>query len=148
MSETAGWIALNEQQRERLRRFVDRLSDDDLLRVAPVHGDWTVADTLVHLAYYDRRAEVLIRKFLREGVSPSAYDVQTINEALLPLGRRIPPREAAAEALAAAEAADSMAEQVSPELLEAMRSRHEVTPERWIHRKAHLDDMERMLGVG
>ena len=142
MSGTEAWMELNRQQRERLQRFIERLSDDGLQRVAPANGEWTVADTLVHLAYYDRRAEVLVRKFLREGVSSSAYDVQTINDALLPLGRRIPPREAAAEA------ADSMAEQVSPELLGAMRSRHEVTPERWIHRKAHLDDMERMLGVG
>ncbi len=146
MSEKVDWKALNRQQRERLQHFVDRLSDEDLLQVAPAGGEWTVADTLLHLAFYDRRAEVLVSKFLREGISPSPYDFQTINDALLPLGRRIPPRETAAEALAAAEAVDRVAEDVSDELLQAIQARKEVTPERWIHRKAHIDDMEQALG--
>lgn len=148
MSEQRGWVARNDEQRARLARLIERLSDDDLLKVVPADGDWTVADTLVHLAFYDRRAEVLMRQFMREGVSPAPYHFQSINDALLPIARRIPPREMALEALAAAEAVDAVAAQIDAELEVAMQAGKEVSPERWYHRKNHLDDLERELGAG
>ncbi len=148
MSEQREWTVRNDEQRERLARFIARLSDDDLLRVAPADGEWTVADTLAHLAFYDRRAEVLMRQFMREGVSPAPYHFQSINDAMLPIARRIPPRDVALEALAAAEAADAVATQISSELEAAMLEGKEVSPERWYNRKNHLDDLERELGVG
>lgn len=148
MNEQRGWVAHNDEERERLARLIDRLSDDDLLRAAPADGEWTVADTLAHLAFYDRRAEVLMRQFMREGVSPAPYHFQSINDALLPIARRIPPREVALEALAAAEAVDAVAADIDADLVAAIKERGEVSPERWVHRKNHLDDLKRELGAG
>lgn len=134
----------NDAERARLAALVAQLSDEDLLRPL-ASGEWTVVDTLGHLAFYDRRSQVLLEKFLREGVSPSPYDFQTINDALLPMFRRMPPRAIAEEALAAAEAADTAAARVSPELLADIEARNEVMPNRWKHRKAHLDEIDAVL---
>lgn len=137
--------ASNDAERARLAELISRLSDEDLTRPLS-EGEWTIVDALGHLAFYDRRAQVLLEKFLREGVSPAPYDYQTINDALLPFLRRMPPRAIAEEALAAAEAADMAAARVSPELLADIETRNEVMPNRWKHRKAHLDEIDAALG--
>ncbi|MCA9863934.1 MAG: maleylpyruvate isomerase N-terminal domain-containing protein [Thermomicrobiales bacterium] len=137
--------ARNDAERARLAALISRLSDADLTRPLPT-GEWTVADTLGHLAFYDRRAQVLMEQFLREGVSPAPYEFQSLNDALLPLLRRTPPRAIAEEALAAADAADAAAARVSPELLAEMQARNEVAPDRWKHRKMHVDEIEAVFG--
>ena len=137
--------ARNDAERARLAALVSRLRDEDLTRPL-ADGEWTVVDTLGHLAFYDRRSQVLLEKFVREGVSPAPYDYQTINDALLPMLRAMPPRAVANEALAAAEAADAAAARVSPELLADIETRNEVMPNRWKHRQAHLDEIEAALG--
>ena len=134
----------NDAERARLAALIARLSDDDLTR-ALLSGEWTVADALGHLAFFDRRSQVLLEKFQREGVTPSPYDAQTINDALLPLLRRMTPRALAEEALAAAEAADAAAARVTPQLLAEIETRNEVAPNRWKHRQAHLDEIEAAL---
>lgn len=145
MNDTENDASLNLAQRERLQRLAQRLSDDELAQVV-IGTEWSIADTLAHLAFYDRRAEALLAKFARDGVSPSPYDVQTLNDILPHLTRRIPPRAVVEEALAAADAADAVAASVTPDLLLAIRERNEVTPARWVHRKAHLDDIEATIG--
>ena len=45
-----GYIERNEASRARLRALLDRLSDEDLGRKV---GDWTVAMSLAHLAFWD-----------------------------------------------------------------------------------------------
>ena len=137
--------ASNDAQRARLAELVSRLSDDDLTRPLP-GGEWTVADTLGHLAFYDRRSQVILESFLREGVSPAPYHFQSLNDALLPILSRVPPRALAEEALAAAEAADAAAARVSPELLVEIEARNEVGPNRWKHRKEHVDEIEAAFG--
>lgn len=137
--------ARNDAERARLAELISRLSDEDLSRPLPT-GEWTVADTLGHLAFYDRRAQVIVEKFLREGVSPAPYEFQSLNDALLPILRRMDPRAIAEEALAAAEAADAAAALVSPELLVEIETRNEVAPDRWKHRKMHVDEIEVVFG--
>lgn len=138
------YVERNQESRQRLRRLVERLSDDDLRRELP--DGWTIADTLGHLAFYDRRAAILLERFTREGVSASPYDYETINQALPHLTRLIPARAIAAEALAAAEAADQVAA-VTPEALFARISElKQVKLERFDHRESHLDDIEAAVG--
>ena len=145
MDAAEGYVDRNREQRERLRRLVERLSDDDLMRELP--DGWTISDALAHLAFYDRRAQILLERFTREGVFASPYDYDTINAALPHLTRRIPPREVAAEALAAAEAADRAAA-ASPEALAGeIRRLNQVKLERAEHRSSHLDDIEAMLAL-
>jgi len=136
-------VAQNREQLERLRRLVARLSDDDLRRELP--DGWTICDTLAHLAFYDRRAAILLERFAREGVFSSPYDYDTINAALPYLTRRIPPREIAAEVLEAAEAADRAAAATPAALVGEIRRLNQVKLERADHRRNHLDDIEALL---
>ena len=146
MEANAGYVDQNREQLERLRRLVERLSDDDLMSVLP--DGWTVSDALSHLAFYDRRAQILLERFAREGVFASPYDYETINAALPHLTRRIPPREVAAEALAAAEAADRAAAATPQALVGEIRRLNQVKLERAEHRRNHLDDIEAALTRG
>ncbi len=144
MNTTSDHVARNQEQRERLRRLVARLSDDDMRRALP--DGWTVADALAHLAFYDRRAQILLERFAREGVFASPYDYETINASLLHLTRRIPPREIVAEVVEAAEAADRAAAATPTTLVEEIRRLNQVKLERADHRRSHLDDIEALLG--
>src|SRR3712207_2412086 len=102
------------------------------------HG-WTISDALSHLAFYDRRAQVLLERFTREGVFPSPYDYDTLNAALPYLTRRIPPRDVAAEVLAAAEAADQAVAATPEALVGEIQRLNQVKLERADHRRSHLD---------
>jgi hypothetical protein len=138
-----GYVDQNREQLERLRTLVEQLSDDDLMRELP--DGWTIADALAHLAFYDRRAQILLERFAREGVFASPYDYDTINEVLPHLTRRIPPRDVAVEALAAAEAADRAAEATPGSLVGEIQRLNQVKLERAEHRRNHLNDIEAVL---
>jgi hypothetical protein len=144
LDTTSDHVARNQEQLERLRRLVARLGDSDFGQELP--DGWTVADALAHLAFYDRRAQILLERFAREGVFDSPYDYETINAALPHLTRRIPPRDIAAEVLAAAEAADRAAAATPATLIGEIRRLNQVKLERAEHRRSHLDDIEALLG--
>jgi hypothetical protein len=89
---------------------------------------------------------MLIRKWDREGVAPSAIDIDVTNDSLLPLLLAIPPRTAAELAVSAAEAIDRELEEASSELIAAIEKLGEkFRLYRCIHRKLHLDEIEELL---
>lgn len=137
------FVSRNTEQRERLRTVVGRLQPGDMAR--EIGGGWTIGDTLVHLAFYDRRAAILLTRYARDGVTASPYDYDTINEALLFLSRALPPEAIAAEVIAAAEAADAAAATTPDALLPDIERRQEVKLSRADHRRGHLDDIESLL---
>lgn len=144
MATDRSYEAGNARERERMRALVARLSEADLRR--PVGHGWTVADTLVHLAFWDLRAVTLIDRFEREGAAPSPIDIDPANDAVHALGRVIPPRAAAELALEAAETADRRIAALSDRLVEAVAAVG--TPfnlSRHAHRAEHLDEIERSL---
>jgi hypothetical protein len=140
---SAGYGERNREQFERLQRLVASLGADGMQR--ELDGGWTVGDTLLHLAFYDRRAEVLLAQFAREGVSPSPYDYETINTVLLNFSRRMAPEAIAAEVIAAAEAADRAAAATPEAHYEEILTKGQVNLERAEHRRNHLDDLEAAL---
>ncbi len=144
MATDRSFHARNTQTRERLRALVGRLSDADLTRSVG-HG-WTVADTLVHLAFWDLRAVRLMDGFETAGVGPSPADVDVVNDAVHALGRAIPPRAAARLALEAAEAVDRRIEGLSDRLIEGVAAAgNPFNVTRHVHRAEHLDEIERAL---
>ena len=133
--------AENARERERLKSLVARLSDADLQRSVG-HG-WTVATTLVHLAFWDLRAVTLIDRYEREGVRPSPVDIDVVNDTVRALGAAMPPRAAARLAI---EAADSRVEALADRVLDAVAAAgNPFTPSRHVHRAEHLDEIERAL---
>ena len=138
------FVTENAQQRNRLRLLVDRLTDEELC--LPMESGWTVAVALAHLAYWDQRSLMLMRKWQREGVKLLPIDIDVTNDSLLPLLLAIPPRTAARLAVSAAEAIDRELENASSELITAMEALGEdFRLYRSIHRKLHLDEIEGIL---
>jgi len=136
--------AENARERERLKSLVARLSDADLGRSVG-HG-WTVATTLVHLAFWDLRAVTLIDRYEREGVRPSPVDIDVVNDTVRALGAAMPPRAAARLAIEAAEAADRRVEALPDRTIEAVGAAgNPFNPSRHVHRAEHLDEIERAL---
>jgi hypothetical protein len=139
--------AETDAERERLRALVTRSTEADLRR--PMPGGWTVAAVLAHIGYWDARAIYWLDKWAR-GAEPSPWEpenVEAVNDAAKPLCLALPPRIAAQLALRLAEEADGKVRTLSDAVL-AKAQALESLPfnlSRAIHRKEHLDEIERAL---
>ena len=136
-----------DAERERLRALVARLSDEDLSR--PMPGGWTVSSVLAHVAYWDARAIYFLDKWGPDG-EPSVYepeDTDAANESAKPLCLALPPRTAVRLSLRVAEEADGKVKALSDEMLAKIRAKGNppFNLSRAIHRKEHLDEIEREL---
>jgi hypothetical protein len=139
----------NEHERARLAAFVD-LPESDLTR--DLGGGWTVATALAHTAFWDRFAHERLRLWLRDGspISVQRPVVDALNDALIHQWTDLPPRAAAAGALAAAEAIDEEIRRLSDEVVE--RYRGSLAPgqaplflDRTAHRMEHSSQIEAAL---
>jgi len=111
-----------------------------------MYDGWTIATALGHLAYWDQRSLMLMRKWDRDGVEPSPIDIDVTNDSLLPLLLTIPPRTAAELAVLSAEAIDHELGEASADLITAIKDLgEEFRLYRSIHRKLHLDAIEEVL---
>jgi hypothetical protein len=138
------FVVENTRERERLRALVRQLTDSELN--LPLNEGWTVAAALAHLAFWDQRSLVLVRKWKSGEVAPSPVDTDVINDALLPLCLALSPQAAAELAVSSAEAIDRELEEASSELIaeiEALGDRFRLY--RSMHRRFHLDQIESAL---
>jgi hypothetical protein len=145
MSEDRTYLAETDAERERLRLLVTGSSDAELSR--PMPAGWTVAAVLAHIAFWDARAIYWLDKWGPDG-EPSTYEpenVETANESAKPLCLALPPRQAAQLALRLAEDADGKVKALSDAMLAKIRAAGDppFNLSRAIHRKEHLDDIER-----
>jgi len=137
------FVAENAKARERLCSFVARLTDEELS--LPLGNDWTIAVALAHLAFWDQRRLVLMRKWKQSGVELSPIDIDVTNDSL-PIWRAIPPRAAADLAVSSAEAIDLELEEASSDLIDAIEGLGEkFRLYRSFHRKLHLDEVEALM---
>ena len=140
------FIVENRRERDRLRRLVDRISDQELS--LPMWEGWTISAALAHLAFWDQRALVLIKKWKISGVASSPIDDDVTNDSILPLCLAIPPRIAARLAFTAAEAIDLELGKVNEELISDIWQLGErFRLYRSDHRKLHLDQIEELVKI-
>ena len=140
------FVAENARELERLRSLVARLSDDELS--TPLGTDWTIAIALAHLAFWDYRSLVLLRKWKLSGIEITPIDIDVTNDSLLPTWRALSPRVAADLAVSAAEAIDGELANSSTDLISKIESLGEkFRLNRSIHRKIHIDQIEEALQV-
>ena len=144
------YIEKNDHERERLRALVTGLKDDQLRM--KVNEFWTIAGVLGHVAYWDARAEILIRKAERgEPFTASDHepdDPTWINDSTRALIHAIPPRAAAELALQQAEDTDGLAARLSDEVLSKTWPADERSPVSVVraeHRAEHLDEIAAVL---
>jgi hypothetical protein len=133
------YLELNASSFQALSDLVARLSDEDLARA--MEAGWTAAATLAHLAFWDRRAALLIKRWTQGGYAPSPYDHDAINDAMKPAWLLLPPRAAAEDALAAAAAADAAVAGAPDEVVAAIRKHGGVGLDRSHHRMNHLQEI-------
>jgi len=149
MPADRSYVAQNTAQRDRLKAFVTRATDQDLKTAMP--AGWTVAAVLAHLAFWDQRIVVLIDAWESAGAAAvpragSDADVDWINDAGKPQCLALQPRVAAQLAVAAAEAADGKLAGLKDEFVAAnTKAGSPINPLRATHRKEHLDEIERAL---
>jgi hypothetical protein len=135
-------LADNEKQLHRLKAFVAGRVDlkHDL------GGGWTVAVALAHMAFWDRRAILLLKRWATLDLPPDDPDDDILNRALEDEWRELPPRRAAAMAVHAAQAVNAAVRELAPQTAAAV----EAKGDRWLlhrgnHRREHLDQIEQAL---
>src|SRR5512141_1316614 len=105
----------NAESRRRLEALVSRLTDTDLA-LSTDYG-WTVGALLAHLAFWDHRMSVILKRWQEHGFDPSPIDSAAVNDALREICHALEPRTAANLALVAAEKIDSEFETLSGEFV-------------------------------
>ncbi len=138
------YVAANTHSRERLMALIDQLSDDDWNR--SLGEGWTIAAVLAHLAFWDYRVLILIKKWESAEISDSPIDPDVVNDAIQPLCRALPPRAAANLAIEAAQAVDYRLETLETEMYsQIINAGTPINFRRSDHREEHLAQIERLL---
>lgn len=139
------FVPENAAQRERLHALVETITDEQLQVCLP--NGWPVYCVLAHLAFWDQRSVILLRKWAKDGINPSPIDPNVVNDALLPIFEAIPARLAADLAISAANVIDMELEKASDEFIAsiaALGDRFRLY--RSMHRKLHLDKIQEVIG--
>jgi len=140
------YVTENEAERARLQAIVARLTDADLARA--MSEDWTIGVGLMHLAFWDGLSLSKFEEWERTGevqIPPMREMVDGINHAMLPWWRTIAPAQVRHAVVAAAEAVDRKAETLPAPIIEAILVLRPRSLTRAIHRRQHLDQIERAL---
>ncbi len=138
------FIQANAKERERLFRLTAELNCRELTR--PVGREWTVATKLLHIAFWDRYCLELLKRWKSTQPSISTLDVDAVNESVKTLCAMIPCSAVCALVRDSAEAVDREIEGVTAELRSAViNAGRERILKRFIHRRAHLDQIEKAL---
>lgn len=137
----------NDRERARLTALVEGLSDADLSK--PVTPEWSIADMLGHIAFWDGRASMLAKKLAAgQGWSKEDYEtdeVDSLNAAAAELLKRLPPRQVAELALEMAADADARVARLPAEKMWPQDRESPLNCERSGHRAEHLDQIEAAL---
>ena len=143
MTIDRNYVQENRASTERLRRLVNGLTDDQLLR--PMNEAWTIAICLAHLAFWDRRVMHIVEVSRKDGRLYTPAIDTLVNDLSLPLWAAIPPREAARLAVETANACDRQLEAFPEPLLELMYKERPRIVLRALHRNEHLDQVDAVL---
>lgn len=136
----------NKKERERLTAFVAGLKEADFARRLP--NGWTISMAFVHLAFWDFYQITMLKRWLAEGGKPvhGVSESRSVNEPLSILSNAISLQAAAKLVTDAADGIDGMVEKLTPaQAGELLKMRLERTLRRALHRREHLDKIEKTL---
>ena len=134
----------NQRQLSRLMSLAASITDREL--ATPMAAGWTVAAVLAHLAFWDRRALLLIERWKEGGFNRSPLDDDLVNEVTRYFFLCLPPREALRLAVESAKAIDQTLAGLDPDFAAAMLEKGKnVQVNRGSHRGAHLDEIEQAI---
>jgi uncharacterized damage-inducible protein DinB len=138
----------NNASRRRLKALVKDLSNADLARSTD-YG-WTVAALLAHLAFWDQRMIMILKRWKEARLDASPIDANVVNDSLRVLCHALEPRKAIELCLSSAEAADAELAKLTAEEVKRIEEHAAATDtqfrmNRSLHRNGHLDDIEALL---
>ena len=138
----------NAESRQRLETLVRKLTDQDLARSTD-YG-WTIAALLAHVAFWDQRMLVILKRWKETGFDPSPIDSAAVNDALKVLCHALDPRRAIELCLSSAEALDAELAALTPEFVKQVEEHIEATStqfrmNRSLHRNDHVKDIEALV---
>lgn len=138
----------NTESRQRLAAIVRGLSEADLARSTD-YG-WTISALLAHLAFWDQRMLVLLKRWQETGFDPSPVDDTAVNDALKVICHALEPRAAIELCLSSAEALDAELAALTPDLVKQIEEHAKATStvfrmNRSLHRNDHVKDIEALL---
>ena len=143
---TPSYIDDNKVEYDHLIQLSTHLTESQLLH--PMPADWTVAAVLAHLAFWDQRGLVLLEKWAAEGIGPSPIDTDLVNEVTRILCLAIPPCAAVQLTIDCAARIDAAIEQLPPQFAaDVMEKGKTVRLNRADHRRTHLSEIEKVLGL-
>jgi hypothetical protein len=135
----------NAEVTARLAALANRLSDDELMR--DLGGGWHVSVAFAHLAFWDRRIEFMLRRWMEQGVPHEELDDGVVNGALEHLLVAMEPRTAVRLCVEAAQAADAAVAAVPDEIAQKLLAEdHGYLLNRTGHRGEHIQQVEAALG--
>jgi hypothetical protein len=143
------FVSDNATELKRLKDLVARASDAELGH--PLSAGWTVASVLLHLAFWDQRALVLVERWRKAGATAlpapaNGADVDWINDAAKPMFLALPARRAADLAVTIAEAVDQQIAALPDEFVtHNAAAGSPVNLLRAEHRHEHLAEIEAAL---
>lgn len=134
----------NRQSLAELREVVGQLTDDQLRR--NLDADWTVAASLAHVAFWDRRAARILPRLIEgEGLDRAATDVDVLNDALLPQWRLLAPRDAVTDLIAAGTEIDDMVAALDDATAQRIAGLRIIALDRAGHRTEHLEQITNLF---
>lgn len=143
MALDLSFIKRNRASTDRIRTLVSSLSEKELQH--PVGEHWTVAITLAHIAFWDRRVMNILELTERDGKLHAPEIDIVVNDLSLPLWAAISPRAAARLVIETAEALDDQLAKFPPALLEEIYMKNERWVVRALHRDEHVDEIDTAL---
>ncbi|MCX6044410.1 MAG: maleylpyruvate isomerase N-terminal domain-containing protein [Chloroflexi bacterium] len=136
--------AKNVETSEQLNQLLAQRTEAELQREVS-HG-WTIAATLVHLAFWDLRALVLLEQFEKTGVKLSAMDIEVANEVVQRMANAITPVAARQLWLETATRLDQRIEALPDSLIDAIHAAgNPFNLPRHAHRAEHFAEIQKVL---
>jgi hypothetical protein len=139
---------LNEAARAALTQLVNRLDENSYsYSIGPT---WTIATTLVHLAFWDQRAFFLLKQWRGneriEALRLDSLSVDSINHAVNLIALSVPGPAAGKLALESAVAVDAFVREIGDDLAKGIEAAgFERYLRRSVHRKEHLQKLHEVL---
>jgi hypothetical protein len=139
-SITEGNAAVTKQ----LEALAARLSDADLKR--DLGGGWHVSVAFAHLAFWDRRVEYVLRRWMEQGIPHQEIDDDVVNSALEYQLVALDPHTSVRLCIEAARAADAAIAAVPDAIAaELIAEDHTYLLNRTGHRGEHIEQVEAVL---
>ena len=138
----------NTESRRHLEILVRKLTDQDLVRSTD-YG-WTIAALLAHLAFWDQRMIVILKRWKETGFDPSPIDSAAVNDALKVIWHALDPHTTIELCLSSAEALDAELAALTPDLVKQIEEHIAATStqfrmNRSLHRNDHVKDIESLI---